>query len=280
MKKTVIDYIYMSIGVLLIGVAVYFLKLTNGFTTGGVSGVGTVLGKITNIRPSFWIIIINIFLLILSFMVLGRATGAKTVYCSLLFSFIMWAFEFFIPLSRPLTDQPFLELTIAVILTSLGSAIVFNVDATTGGTDILAMILKKFTNLNVGKALFCVDFIVVASTYAVFGIEIGLFSSLGLFIKAFLVDSIIENLNTFKYFIIITDEAEKIQKYILNNLKRGVTISSAEGGYTKNGKQMLHTVCRRAQAVRLKGFVKETDPNAFIVITTSHEIIGRGFRSM
>lgn len=280
MKNYFYRYSVMSAGIVIIAVAVYFFKLTNGFTTGGVSGLGTVLGNITDIKASLWIVIINFLLLLLGFLVLGKNTGVKTVYCSSLFSFLMWFFEWAFPMSAPITDQPFLELTIAVLMTSFGSALIFNIDATTGGTDILAMILRKYTNIDVGKALLCVDFLVVISTFWVFNVKIGLFSMLGLFVKGFLVDGIIENLNSYKYFMIITEEKEKIESYILQQLERGVTLSKAEGGYTKNGKTIIHTVCRRSQAVRLKYFVKKVDPNAFIVITTSHEIIGRGFRSL
>ena len=280
MKRYLYRYFIMSLGILIIAVAVYFFKITNGFTTGGVSGIGTVIGKVTGIKPSVLIVIINVFLLLMGFIILGRKTGLNTVFCATLFSFLIWLFELIFPMTKPITDQPFLELTIAVLMTSFGSALIFNIDATTGGTDILAMILRKYTSLDVGKALLFVDFFVVLSTFWVFSVKIGLFSLLGLFVKGFLVDGIIENLNSCKYFMIITDEKEKIENYILNELERGVTVSKAEGGYTKSGKTIIHTVCRRTQAVRLKHFVKEVDPNAFVVVTTSHEIIGRGFRSL
>lgn len=280
MKERIKGYFIMTAGVVIISIAVYFLKITNGFTTGGVSGIGTVLGRITPIQPTMWIGIINILLLLIGFIVLGKQTGIKTVYCSVLFSSLMWLFEALIPLNKPLTDQPFLELVIAVFMTSFGAALVFNIDATTGGTDIVAMIIKKYTNLNVGTALLCVDLIVVLSTFFVFGLEIGLFSMLGLFVKAFLVDGIIEAFNIYKYVLIISENTKNIEDFIIKELNRGMTVTEAEGGYTRKSKKIIHTVCKRSQAIRLKNFIKTNEPDAFIVITDSHEIIGRGFRSL
>ncbi|MBR3942877.1 MAG: YitT family protein, partial [Clostridia bacterium] len=112
------------------------------------------------------------------------------------------------------------------------------------------------------------------------GVEAGLFSMLGLFAKAFLVDAVIENLNTCKYFVVITEKREEISQFIIENLHHGVTVSNAVGAYTQNEKYMIHTVCKRIEAVRLRGKIKEIDPQAFIIVTTSSEIIGRGFRSV
>jgi uncharacterized membrane-anchored protein YitT (DUF2179 family) len=193
---------------------------------------------------------------------------------------VTYVFEAFLPLSEPLTNQPLLELVYAMLLTSIGSAMIFNSDASSGGTDIAALILKKFTNLDVGKALLTVDFVVAASSFFVFGIQAGLFSMLGLFAKAFLVDSVIESLNTCKYFVVITTKREEISQYIIKTLHHGATVTGAVGEFTKDDKTMIHTVCKRSEAIKLKKQIKQIDPGAFIIVTTSSEIIGRGFRSV
>ena len=149
------DYLMITLGTVLLTCGVYFFKIPNGFSTGGVSGIGTLLGNITPLSPAMWISTINLVCLIIGFAVLGRETGVKTVYCSLLFSGLTQAFEYIFPLSSPLTDQPLLELIYAMLLTSVGSAVIFHQAASSGGTDIVALILKKFTHLNVGKALLC-----------------------------------------------------------------------------------------------------------------------------
>jgi len=278
--KKLRQYVIMSLGSVLMAIGIYFFKIPNGFATGGVSGIGTILAKVTPVGASVWIWLLNIILLILGFLLLGKQAGLKTVYCSMLYSAITYLLELFVPLSQPLSNQPFLELVYAILLTSIGSAMIFNSDASSGGTDIAALILKKYSSVDVGKALLIVDFLVAACSFFVFGVQAGLFSFLGLFAKAFVVDSVIESLNSCKYFIVITSKREEICEFIIKNLHHGVTVNTVVGEYTKEEKTMLHTVCKRIEAVKLRNRIKEIDPKAFIIITTSSEIIGRGFRSV
>ena len=278
--KKVKNFMIMTMGCVLLAIGVYFFKIPNGFATGGVTGIGTVLAKITPISAGTWIWGLNVVLLLLGFIFLGKGNGVKTVYCSMLYSAITYVLEIVVPLSQPLSNQPLLELVYAMLLTSIGSALIFNADASSGGTDITALILKKYTNLDVGKALLAVDFVVAASSFIVFDIQTGLFSLLGLFAKAFIVDAVIDNLNTCKYFIVITDKREEISQFIIETLHHGVTVSAVVGEYTKQDKAMIHTVCKRVEAIKLRNKIKELDPKAFIIITTSSEIIGRGFRGV
>ena len=278
--KKLNNFFIMTAGCVLLAAGVYFFKIPNGFVTGGVTGIATLIAPVTPISAGAWIWILNILLLVLGFIFLGSETGLKTVYCSMFFSAVTYAFELLFPLAQPLSDQPFLELVYAMLLTSIGSAMIFNSGASAGGTDITALILKKYTSADVGKCLLVVDFVVAASSFFVFGIEAGLFSLLGLFAKAFLVDTVIENLNTCKYFIVITTKREEISGFIMENLHHGVTVNSVVGEYTKSERTMIHTVCKRIEAVRLRSKIKEIDPHAFIIITTSSEIVGRGFRGV
>ena len=172
------------------------------------------------------------------------------------YSFVTYVLEILIPIHAPLTNQPLLELIYAMLLTSIGSAIIFNADASSGGTDIVALMLKKFSSLDVGKAILVVDFIVAASAFVVYDVKTGLFSLLGLFAKAFLVDSVIETLNTCKYFVVITSMREEISSYIIETLHHGVTVGSVIGEYTKEEKTMIHTVCKRFEAIKLRNMIK------------------------
>lgn len=280
MKKKVQEFTIITFGVLLLSAGVYFFKIPNGFSTGGVSGIGTILGKLTPLSPATWIAVINAALLLVGFLFLGKSTGIKTVYCSLLFSGTTWILERVVGLTAPVSNQPFLELVYAILLTAIGSALMFNCNASSGGTDIVALILKKFTRMDVGKALLCTDFFIAASAFFVFDVQTGLFSLMGLLAKALLVDGVIENLNSCKYFIVITSKSEEISEYIIKTLHRGVTVNDAQGAYTGENKAMIHTVCKRIEAIKLRGRIKEIDPHAFIIITTSSEIIGRHFRSV
>lgn len=274
------SFLFITLGCILLSLGIYFFKIPNGFATGGVTGIGTILAELTPISAGVWIWVLNIGLLLLGFLLLGRQNGIKTVYCSMVYSAITYFLEIIVPISQPLTNQPFLELVYAMLLTSIGSAMIFHNDASSGGTDIAALILKKYTNIDVGKALLSVDFVVAASAFVVFDIQTGLFSLLGLFAKAFIVDSLIESFNTCKYFIVITTKREEISEFIIKKLHHGVTVSAVVGEYTKEDKTMIHTVCKRIEAIQLRKRIKEIDPRAFIIITTSSEIIGRGFRGI
>ena len=165
------EFLVMTAGVILLTIGVYFFKIPNGFSTGGVTGIGTILGAMTPITSGIWIWILNIGLLLVGFLFLGRSTGLKTVYCSMAYSALIYFFEAFVPLKSPLSDQPLLELFYAMLLTSIGSAMIFNSGASSGGTDIAALILKKYVKIDVGKALLCVDFVVAASAFFVFGVK-------------------------------------------------------------------------------------------------------------
>ena len=279
--QVIYSYLLMTVGVIFLTVGVYFFKIPNGFVTGGVSGIGTILGKALPILSSAtWIAAINILLLLIGFIFVGKETGIRTTYCSLAFSFFSMILEKIVPVTEPLTNQPFLELVYAIFLTAVGSAIMFSQSASSGGTDIVALILKKYSRLNVGQALLYSDLLICLSSFLTFGVEVGLFSLLGLFAKAFLVDGIIDNINSCKYFVVITDMPEEVSKFVIGELNHSVTTHKVVGGFSGTDKTMIHTVCHRIDAIRLRKKVKEIDPNAFTVITTTSEIVGRGFRGV
>lgn len=275
------EYALLTLGTLLLSVGVYFFKFPNHFSTGGVSGISIILGHyVPGVTAGSFVFIINAALLILGFSVFGKSFGLRTAYASTLFSSITWVLEKVFPLCAPLTTQPLLELIFAVALPAVGTAIMFNIGASSGGTDIVAMILKKYTSLNIGNALFAVDFIITLGAMIAFGVETGLFSVLGLLIKALLVDMVLENIKINKCFHIITAAPEPILKFVVESLNRGATILHGEGAFTHENRTVLLTVVNRAQAVRLRQFAKEVDPHCFILITNTGEIIGKGFRGM
>ena len=185
--KKVLDYLILTAGTAMIAVSVYFFRIPNNFVTGGVSGIGTILGGVAGLSAANWVSILNVLLLLVGFVFLGRSTGVRTVYCSLLYSGLTTLLDRLVPLSAPLTDQPLMELVYAMLLAGIGSAMIFHRHGSSGGTDIVALILRKYTRLDVGKALLCVDSAVAASSFFFFGVKAGLFSLLGLFSKAFLV---------------------------------------------------------------------------------------------
>ena len=281
MKDKIKDFLWLTLGTLMVTIGAYFFKFPNNFSTGGVSGISVILGAlIPGMSTGTLMLIINVTLLIVGFCVFGRSFGIRTVYCSMLMSLSIYILERVLPMEHPLTTQPMLELVFSVLFPAVGSAILFNSQGSTGGTDIVAMIFKKFTSLDIGKALFCTDFIIATLAGVVFGIETGLFSLLGLLAKALVVDSVIESINMSKYFTIVTHNSDEVIAYIKKELNRSATLVTGEGAYTHEGRKLILTVLNRAQAVRLRGYIRNIDPHAFIVITNTSQIIGKGFRQM
>jgi len=175
--------------------------------------------------------------------------------------------------------QPLLELVFSFMLLAVCSAIFFFMDASSGGTDIIALILKKYTNVSIGMALLLVDFAVVVISFFVYNPTVGLFSFAGFLAKSFFIDSVIESLNLCKYFTIVSDNADTICDYIHKELNHSATIMSAEGSYSHEPKKVIMTVVNRDQALKLRKFVRSVEPHAFMMITNSSEIIGKGFRN-
>ena len=274
------EYALITIGVLLVVVGVYFFKFPNNFSTGGVTGMAIILSPFlgSDVSTGTIVLVINIILLIVSYITLGRSFGNRTVYGSLLLSLSLRILEILVPMERPLTDQPLLELAFAVVIPSIGAALLFNIGASTGGTDVIAMLLKKYTNLDIGRSLLVTDFLLTIAVFPVFGVTTGLLSVLGLLLKSTLVDNVIENLNLNKYFTIICVEPKPICDYILNTLHRSATVFDAKGAFTDKEKKIILTVMNRSQAVMLRKHIKQIDPDAFLLITNTSEIIGRGFR--
>jgi uncharacterized membrane-anchored protein YitT (DUF2179 family) len=280
-KENIKKFLLINLGLLLLSIGVYFFKFPNNFTTGGVSGISIIVGGVfPKMSSATFMLILNSALLVVGFIFFGKSFGFLTCYCSLAYSFETWIFEKIYPMTAPFTDEPLLELVFAIMLPAVGSALLFNYGASSGGTDIIAMILKKYTNLDIGKALLLSDGIIAASSCYFFGMKTGMFSILGLVLKAFVVDSVIESVNQCKFFTIITSHGDEIKDYIIKTLKHSATIEEGVGAYTNEEKTVLLTACRRSEAVRLRQYCKKVDPKSFMFITNTSEIIGKGFRQI
>ncbi len=280
-KENIKAFLSVNLGVLLLTMGVYFFKLPNNFSTGGVSGISIILSSmIPNVSTATLMAIFNILLLILGYLFLGRQFGFWTTYCSLMYSFETWALERIYPMDKPFTDQPVLELCFAMMLPAVGSALMFNYNASSGGTDIVAMILKKYTGISdIGKGLLISDSVIALASCFFFGVETGMFSVMGLFLKAFVVDSVIESINLCKFFSIVTSKPEEICDFIIKELHHSSTVVDGQGAFSHENRKVVLTAVRRGEAVRLRQKCKQLDPHAFMFITNTSEIIGKGFRS-
>ena len=265
---------------LIMAVGIYFFKFTNNFTFGGITGIAVLVAKFLPISASDFSFVVNILLLIIGWIVLGKSFAEKTAYSTILLSVSLSLLERIYPMSHPLTNEPLLELIFAILLPALGSAILFNIGASSGGTDVIAMILKKYTSVDIGKGLMISDLIFTLAGFLVFNVKTGLYSLFGLIMRSALIDNFIESFNRSKYFHVVTSNATCICDFIQNDLQRGATIVNATGAFTGDDKYIILTVLSPSQAVKLRNFIKEHDPKAFLLISNTSEIIGKGFHSV
>ncbi len=276
--KIVKEYALLTLASVLIIISTWLFKYPNNFTFGGITGLSIVLSRIFEVPASTLNLVMNAVLLVIGVVVLGKGFAGKTFYVTILSTVGLSALDKIYPITTPLTDEPVIELLFAVAIPAVASAILFNMDASSGGTDIVAMLLKKYTTMEIGTAIFAVDIIITLSAFVAFDFATGLYSVTGLMAKTLIMDGAIENMNLCKYFTIITTNPKPICDFIHHELHRSATIYKAEGAYSHTEKNIVLVVLKRSQAVRLRRFIKEVEPTAFMMITNSSEIIGKGFR--
>lgn len=280
MKSKLKNFSLLTISTLIMAVGIYFFKFANNFTFGGITGIAVLVAKFFPISASDFSFVVNILLLIIGWIVLGKSFAEKTAYSTILLSISLSLLERIYPMSHPLTNEPLLELIFAILLPALGSAILFNIGASSGGTDVIAMILKKYTSVDIGKGLMISDLIFTLAGFLVFNVKTGLYSLFGLIMRSALIDNFIESFNRSKYFHVVTSNATCICDFIQNDLQRGATIVNATGAFTGDDKYIILTVLSPSQAVKLRNFIKEQDPKAFLLVSNISEIIGKGFHSV
>lgn len=278
-KKKAVEYVLITLAVILMDTGIYVFKFPNNFSFGGVSGMSVVFARFLPLTSSQINLIINLILLAVGFMILGRDFGVKTAYVTIVSSLLLNVFEAVFPMQKSLTGNIMLELCFAIILPALAAAVLFFENASGGGTDIIAMIIKKYSTMNISAALFLVDCIIVIVSFMVFDTVTGLCSVLGLLAKTLLIDKSIERMKLNKYFTIISNNPEAICDFITHKLDRSATIYHGEGLYSHKDRQIIMVVVDVKQAVLLQRFINKADPHAFLMITKSSEVVGKGFMS-
>lgn len=280
MKWNLKHFFLLTASTLLMAFGTYFFKFTNNFTFGGITGLAVLVARTGLMSAGDFNLIASMLLLIAGLIILGKEFAARTAYCSILLSVALSVMERLWPMSEPLTTQPMLELCFAIALPALGSVVLFNIGSSSGGTDIIAMILKKYSSFDIGRALMISDAVITTASFFVFDIETGLYSFLGLAIRSFMIDNFIESFNLSKYFNVVCDNPEPICDFIVHTLGRSASVCLAKGAYSGKDKYLILTALNRVQAVKLRNFIKVQDPEAFILISNTSEIIGKGFHSI
>lgn len=281
MKQSIKEYIGIILGALLIAIGLYFFWAPSNLAAGGVSGLAIVLKAIFPVVPIGVIIfILDCIMFMIGFIILGKSFGFRSLICSISVSCIMTILEIIWPNWQPISDDLLILLIFGALFIAIGQAIVFNLEASSGGTDIIAKIITKYIRLNIGTALMIADMTVVLLAIGIFGIEKGLYAALGVLITTNLIDYLISGFNVQRYVLIVPSEIEKvgeINHYILETLKRGATTYKAEGAYSKAPKQVIATVIDRREFIELKKQIVKIDPLAFMTVQNLHEVIGEGF---
>lgn len=274
------DYAALTFAAFLMAIGMYFFRFPNNFSFGGVSGLAVELAHYFPMIPkSTFMTGMDIILIIVGAIVLGKSFGLRTAYASIVCDVFINLGQVLIPLQKPLTDEPVLELVFAVGCHAVAASILFDKNASSGGTDIIAMIVKKYTRVNIGTALIITDALISAATFFVFDVKTGLFSICGLIVKSIFIDGMIASINLCKVFTIFCKNPEPICDYIVKELHRSATIQKAVGAYTKEENCVVIAVVRQRQAKRLMSFLETNAPDAFIAISNSSEIVGKGFTS-
>ena len=273
-------FFMLTFSTLLIAFGTYFFKFTNNFTFGGITGLAVLIAKTGLISAGDFNFIASMILLIIGMFILGKKFAATTAYCSILLSVSLSVLERLFPMHSPFTDEPMLELCFAIALPALGSAILFNIGSSSGGTDIIAMILKKYSSVDFGHSPFSTHVPIPVPGCFMFDIATGLYSFLGLAIRSFMIDTFIESFNLSKYFNVVCDNPKPICDFIVQELNRSATVCHAQGAFSGKDKYVIFTALNRPQAVRLRNFIKDEEPSAFILISNTSEIIGKGFHNV
>lgn len=269
------------LGALFIAVGLYFFWAPSSLAAGGVSGLAIVIKAfLPGIPIGIIILVLDIFMFTLGFIVLGKSFGIKSLICSLSVSILTTLLELIWPNWPPISEDVLVVLIFGALLIALGQAVVFNLDASSGGTDIVAKILSKYTHLPIGTSLMVADMIVVLFAVSILGLEKGLYAALGVVLTTQLIDYFISGFDVKRYMMIVPSNEAKcdlINDYILNELQRGATIYEGKGAYSNERKQIITTVIDRKEFIHLKKQLLVIDPEAFMTVQNLHEVIGEGF---
>ena len=276
-KNNLIDVVFAIIGSALVGAALSIFVAPNDIAPGGVSGLAIALAYITPIRVSIWTLALNIPLLLCAWRILGRRALIFTLISTVLLSVFIDLSEAFLP---SYTNNPLLAACCGGVIAGLGIGLLFLRGISTGGTDLLALLLKRvFPNVPSGTLLMVIDATVVAIAVLIFrDIEVALYSAITIFITSKIVDAMAQGVDYAKVIYVVTARGDKVTEVLNTYTDRGCTIIPAFGGYTKDNKQVVITVTRRNVLSQTLRLIKQTDPAAFTFVMDTTEVHGEGFK--
>ena len=280
MKESLKDYLFIFVGVFLVALSLEYFFIPNNIAAGGLTGLAIVINHyIPVISTGPLVFIMDLFLFVIGLIFLGKNFGVKTIVSSFSLAGMMTFIENFLE-PKAVTNDLMLASIFGTLITAIGMAIVFNANASTGGTDTIAKILNKFFHIDIGKSLLAVDFIVTLLGAITFGINIGLYGLLSVIINGIAIDKVIEGFHVCKEVTIISKKNDEIAKFIMEELERGCTFLKGVGGFTGKDTFVLYAVLGRNEFIKLKQHISKVDPNAFITVGEVHEVMGEGFKNI
>lgn len=272
------DTLGVTIGVFLTAVGLDAFLVPAKIAAGGLSGVATILYYLANLPVGLMMLVMNVPLFIWSILRLGWRYTVNSIYGTIALSVMI---DLFVPYIPVLTEDLLLVSLYGGVLMGLGLGLVFRFNGTTGGTELLAAILRSYVGINIGSLLFVIDGVVVIWAGIVFqSAELAMYALITIFLTAWLIDLVIEGFSSAKAFLIITRQADAISQAIINDLDRSATSWKARGMYSGKEQEVLISVVGRAEVTRLKDIVKEKDPTAFIILADVHDVLGEGFKEL
>ena len=300
-KESVIEYLLLVGGCFIFSLAAVLLVEPYGFAPGGTYGLSMVFHHLWGWRTEVSALSMDIPLLIIGTLVLGSRFGIKTLLCTLLIPLFMWILHItygYNSLIEPevteaiktqvLTgidaikqyDHQLLAAIFGAILYGIGLGMIFRSRATSGGSDIISMIVNKYLHISLGTAIIIVDGLITLSTVIAFGDwKLPMYSWLIIIIESKIIDMVIEGQSA-KTMMIITDKTEEIRKVIIDEMERGATLIPAKGMYKGDDKSIIYVTLTRREMIALRFRIAKIDPRAFINIVDSSEILGEGFKSI
>lgn len=267
-------YAQFCLGCLLVAISFNLFLASNDLVPGGVSGFSVIINHLLGINKSIIILGLSLFLLILSYIFLGKNKTRGSILGSLLFPLFVEITSNISEIIQIDTSQLLLSAVFGGILYGFGAGIIFKAGFTTGGTDILNQIISKYAKVSMGKSMLICDGTIVLLSGIVFGPTKLMYSVIILYLISYMSDRVILGISDSKAFYIVTDEENKIKEYVIKYLNHGVTVFNAKGGYKKEKQTVLLCVLPTKDYYKLKEGIHEIDPDAFFVVTDAYEVFG------
>ena len=274
-RDIALDFAKITVATFIISVAVYFFLVPSHVSVGSVSGLAVVLSNIVPLPVSALTMIMNVVLLIVGFVLIGKEFGGKTVYTSILLPAFIALFENVFPNQGSLMEDAFLDTIMYVIVVSAGLAILFNANASSGGLDIVAKLLNKFLHMDLGMAMTVSGMCVAISSIFFYDIKTAILSVFGTYFNGVVLDYFILGFYLKKRVCIISRKQEEIRNFIVNELHSGATIYEAVGAYNNESKSEIVTIVDKQEYAKLMSFIAKTDDAAFVTVYNVNKVIYR-----